>query len=215
MGFAFFMDPENKKMVQALQDESAHALIIGNDVIYPPLQVGGKPYHFNAVQNRFLYALQMYKGNIPKACEFVQKDEEWGTKFIGSRKFREFRNAKIAMMAVRNGDLVDWWWEYGTAGATGYREWSEAYCGLCKEKNVYRQTEVEMARADDMTLHISCKVCLQPIDAVDVQLKKEEFKPTREQVQFWSEIGNRVSPKIERVHHEFSAEKFVFVTEGQ
>jgi hypothetical protein len=78
---------------------------------------------------------------------------------------------------------------------------------LCKEKNLYKTTEIEMARNDDMAIHAMCKVCLQPID---VEYKKEQFVPTREQVQFWQEIGNRVSPKIERVHHQFTSETFIF-----
>lgn len=204
------MDQENKRMVHALQDDSAHALIIGDEVIYPPLQVGGKPFHFNALQNRFLYALQKFNGNISRACDFINQPEEWATKFIASRKFREFRNAKIASMAVRNGDFVDWWWEYGMDGARGFRECYEGTCHLCHENNLFKPSEAEMTRADDMSLHVVCKVCLQPLEVV---YRKEEFKPSREMVQFWSEIGNRVSPKIERVQHEFSSEKFIFVSE--
>lgn len=199
-------------MVEAVQDPDAHALIIGNEVLYPPMQVGGRPFHFNALQNRFLYALQTFNGSIPKACAFVNQPEEWAMKFISSRKFREFRNAKIASMSVRNGDLVDWWWEFGIDGAKGYRECYEGYCALCTQKNIYKPTEVEMTRADDMSLHVACKACLQPIE---VEHKKEEFKPSREMVQFWSEIGNRVAPKIERVSHEFSSENFVFVQGGK
>lgn len=201
------MDPEIKAMADVLQDENSRAIVVGNEVVFPPWQVGGKPFHFDAYQTRFLYALQKNGGDLEKACRFIQKPMDWANKFIASRKFREFRNAKLSALAVRNGDLVEWWWEYGMDGAKGFRECYEGACHLCHEKNLYRPTEAEITRDDDMKLNVKCKVCLQ---GIDVDLKREEFKPSREQVQFWSELGNRLSPKIERVQHSFSKEIFSF-----
>lgn len=195
-------------MAGALQDDGNRALVIGNEVMFAPLQVGGKAYHFNALQTRFLYALQKHNGDIGSACNFVCQPIEWATKFLSSRKFREFRNSKLAALSVRNGDLLEWWWEYGMDGAKGFRECYEGFCLLCKQKNFYQPTEVEMTRDDNMDLHVACKVCLQPVEA---EKKREEFKPSREQVQFWSELGNRLSPKIERVNHTFTSETFVFM----
>lgn len=182
----------------------------GDEVLYAPLQVGGRAFHFNAIQVRFLYALQKENGNILRACEFVGQDISWATKFLQSRKFREFRNVKLANAAVRNGDLVDWWWKMGMDGAKGIRRWFSAPCALCHEENVYEETEAEMYRKDDMSMEFTCKVCMQPVTA---EMHEDAYKPSREQVQFWAEIGNRLVPKVERVQHEFSKERFDFVSE--
>lgn len=186
----------------------AKALVVGNDVFFPPWKVSGQDFHFNYDQTRFMYFLQENHGDIDRACRLIGKPIDWATKFIASRKFREFRNAKIAEASVRNG-LGEWWWEYGVDGAKGYRECYEAHCSLCKGKSLYRVTEAEMTRDDEMGLHFKCKTCLQDVDA---EYKREDVKPTREQVQFWSELGNRLAPKIERVQHSFTDENFVFTS---
>lgn len=204
------MDSETKNMAKELSDPGFKGIVIGDQVIFPPLAVGEKAFHFDYLQIRFLYALQQCGGNMEEAAARVNRPMEWAQKFIGSRKFRAFRNAKLAAMSVRNGDLVEWWWKYGLDGAKGYREWYEGVCHLCHEKSEFEVAEAEMVRRDDMTFDAKCKVCLQEIE---IELKKEGLPRTREQVQFWSELGNRLSPKIERVHHEFSAEKFTFVSE--
>ena len=198
------MDDATKKIVDM---SGGKALIVGDQVIHPPWQVSGQAFHFDALQTRFIYALQQTQGNIDQSCRAVMVNPDWATRFLASQKFREFRNAKLHSMSVRNGDLVEEWWEYGRDGMKGYRERYEGVCTLCKNKNIYRVTEVELTRDDQMQLHPTCKVCLQTIE---IEKIREDFKPTREQVQFWSELGNRLSPKIERVHHEFSAETFVF-----
>lgn len=194
-------------MVHSLEDENSRAIVIGNEVVFPPWQVGGKSFSFDAIQTRFLYALQKNQGSIERACDFVGRDMDWATKFLASRKFREFRNAKLSALSVRNGDLLEWWWKMGLDGAKGSLITYEGFCGTCTEKNVYTEAEAELTRRDDMTLACHCKVCLQPLPVEKVEIP---FKPTREQVQFWQELGNRLSPKIERVQHEFSKETFVF-----
>jgi hypothetical protein len=203
------MDQELKGMVSALEDSANKALIVGNEVLFPPWELGGKVFHFNAVQTRFLYALQTNGGDVEKAALCCGKEVAWAQRFLASRKFKDFRNAKLASMSVRNGDLVEEWWKYGRDGMKGSREHYESVCHMCHEKNEYSVPEVEMTRNDDMKLNVSCKVCLQPVVP---ELKIEIFKPSREQVQFWSELGNRLSPKIERVQHQFSSENFSFVT---
>lgn len=202
------MLPEDKKIAHELYGEAP--IVIGEVVEYRPLQVGGQAFQFDVMQRRFIYALQKYDGDIEKACNFAQRPMEWAQKFLTSRKFREFRNAHLALTRNPN-ELVGWWWEYGLDGAKGYRECYEASCNLCHEINKYRVSEVEATRDDAMKEHVNCKVCLQPVEAA---LVREEFKPSREQVQFWAEIGNRVSPKVERMLHSFSDETFVFQTGG-
>lgn len=197
-------------MVNQLQEPGFKALVIGDQIIFPPMQVGEKAFHFNHVQIGFLYGMQKHRGDIEKAAMSVNKPFEWGQKFIASRKFKAFRNAKLAAMSVQNGDLVNWWWKYGLDGAKGYREWYEGICHLCHEKNEFDVSEIEMCRTDEMTLDVKCKVCLQPME---VEQKKEVLGRSREQVQFWSELGNRLAPKIERIHHEFTSEKFSFVSD--
>lgn len=203
------MDSELKSMVSALEDSANKALIVGNEVLFPPWELGGKVFHFNAIQTRFMYSLQTNGGDVEKAAIGCGKEVAWAQRFLASKKFKEFRNAKLASMAVRNGDLMEWWWKMGLDGAKGKIEWYEGVCHLCHAKNEYSVAEMEMTRNDDMKLCPSCKVCLQPVEA---ELKSEMFKPSREQVQFWSELGNRLSPKIERVQHQFSSENFSFVT---
>lgn len=200
------MDDDKKALLNLAAGDS-RAIRIGDSVLYPPMMVGAKAFQFDPWQNGFLYWLQELKGDMELACRKVGKSLEWGQRFISTRKFREFRNSKITNLAVNNGALLEEWREIGISGMRGYRDWYEGKCDLCHEDNQFSTTDIEVFRNDDMALLVSCKVCFQPITT---EYKKEEFHPTREQVQFWSEIGNRVSPKIERVQHEFSNENFVF-----
>lgn len=205
----YVMNDEQKQLL-ALSAGDSRAIRIGDSVLYPPVMVGGKAFQFDPWQNGFLYALQKSQGDMEAACKFIGKPLEWAQKFVSTRKFREFRNAKLTNAAISNGALFEEWRETGIAGMRGYRQWWSGACALCHEENVFSEMEMEGFRQDDMSLKPSCKVCFQPVAA---ELHKEDFKPSREQVQFWAELGNRVSPKIERVQHEFSSESFIFKTE--
>lgn len=210
MWTAFFMalNEETRQDLAGLEDPGFKALVVGSEVIFPPMQVGERAYHFDHAQISFLYQLQRFRGDVAKAAECVNKSLDWANKFLASRKFRSFRNAKLASMSVRNGDLVEWWWKYGLDGAKGKKEWYEGVCHLCHEKNEFETAEAEMFRNDDMTFAAKCKVCFQ---AIAIERKEIPQTHSREQVQFWSELGNRLAPKIERVQHEFTNEKFTFV----
>lgn len=207
-GFSFMTEDEKDLLNLAAGD--SRAIRIGESVLYPPVMVGGKAFQFDPWQNGFLYALQKSGGDMEKACSFVKKPVEWAQKFVSTRKFREFRAAKLNTLAVTNGALFEEWRELGIAGMRGYREWWEGQCELCHGENVYTTVEMEGFRQDDMTLKPTCKVCFQSVAA---EIHHEAFSPSREQVQFWSEIGARVSPKIERVQHEFTNETMIFQTE--
>lgn len=201
---------DDQKQLLALAAGDARAIRIGDTVLYAPVMVGGKAFQFDPWQNGFLYHLQASHGDLEVACRAIGKSLDWAQKFMTTRKFREFRSAKLANAAVSNGALFEEWRETGIAGMRGYRQWWTGACALCHEENVYNEVELESFRQDDMTLHATCKVCFQPVLS---EYHKEEFKPSREQVQFWSELGARVSPKIERISHEFSSETFQFQTE--
>lgn len=199
---------DDKRELLKLAAGDSRAIRIGDSVLYPPVMVGQKAFHFDPWQNGFLFYLQKHSGDMELACNKIGKPMEWAQKFISTRKFREFRTARINASAISNGALFDEWRETGIAGMRGYRDWYESNCGLCNETNKYSVIEAESFRDENMTMKASCKVCLQPVSGMEY--KKEEYAPTREQVQFWSEIGARVSPKIERISHEFSSENFVF-----
>lgn len=201
---------DDQKALLDLAVGDTRSIRIGDNVLYPPVMVGGRAFQFDAWQNGFLFRLQQYNGDMEKAAHSIGKTVEWAQKFISTRKFREFRNAKLQTMAIRAGNLVDWWWEMGLSGAKGFVEWYQGTCQLCHEENKFTDVEAETFRTDDMAFKAACRVCMQPIT---LEHHKEDFKPSREQVQFWSEIGQRVSPKIERVQHEFSTETFSFQTE--
>lgn len=205
------MDDENKRLIDLAAGDS-RAIRIGDQVLYPPVMVGGRAFQFDAYQNGFLYALQKFAGDMDKACNFIGKPLEWANKFVQTQKFRKFRNAKLANASVKSGDLVDFFWESTIDGAKGYKEWYTAECQICHESNHYGVGEAEAFRNDNMVFEAKCLVCFQP---VTLEYHKEEYKPTREQIQCLQMIGDRVSPKIERISHEFSGETFSFQCEEQ
>lgn len=205
---SIFMDQQTRQMAVDISEGYGKALVVGNDVMFAPWKVGDRPFSFSPDKTRFIWALQKNNGNIELACEFVNKPRDWATKFLSSRKWKEFIAAKLAAMGTQNGDLVSWWWQYGTDGARGFKEGYRATCHLCHGTSDYSVTEAEIVRRDDMSFAANCKTCLQ---SVELAYWKEEFKPTREMVQFWQELGNRLSPKIERVQHEYTKETFVFM----
>lgn len=201
------MEKETFDLAKQL-DEDLKPVKYGDSVIYPPLAVGGRVFHFDAAQIRFLYALQKTQGDVEKSCAMAGTSDEWARKFLSTRKFKEYRNMKLAVSAVRSGELIDWWWQMGLDGAKGMIEWYEGPCALCHEVNRFTLNEAEMFRQDDMSFKASCRICMQP---VEIAKQESPFRVSREQVQFWSELGNRLVPKVERIHHQFSNEKITFV----
>ena len=82
-------------------------------------------------------------------------------------------------------------------------------CGYAGKMNVY---EVEAGRADDMmTVSVDCPACYKPLVVESV---REEFKPSREQVEGWKAIGDRLIPKTERVTHTYENVNIEFASEG-
>ena len=80
-------------------------------------------------------------------------------------------------------------------------------CGFGGQFNSY---EVEASRDDDMVMHVECQACYKPVVPM---LKAEAVAVTREQMEAWKEIGSRILPNVERVHHQFEKSEFVFESE--
>ena len=158
----------------------------------------------------FLWALQQMKA-VSAAAIAVGKDEPWATKFLQSRKFRSFRNAKILESSIKNGLTIEWWYEFGKNLTEGEKVRWLGNCVTCADVFEFNAYEVEEQRTDDMAVALPCPVCSSPLS-----LKQDvvPFKPTREQVEGWKELGSRLTPKIERVHHQFSNEEIVFENGG-
>jgi hypothetical protein len=199
---------EQKEQAKELETDTARGLVIGDRTYFAPINADGRPFYFNALQTRFLYFLQKFEGNTQKACKAVEQTPEWAAKFFSTRKWREYRNHLLATSSVRNGSIRNWWWNYAMDGAKGFKEWYEANCPLCNEHHEFSVPEAEMFRNDDMKFEAQCRLCQNPMP---IEYKSEEFHPTREQVQFFSEIGARIEPKVERRIHELSDETYVFV----
>lgn len=201
---------ENKSLREIgkeLQAECGTGFWIGNEMHFPPMLVNGRYFSFKPRQTMFLYLMKKYNGSVEKAATMVGWDKATVDKFFSSRKWRQYRERLLAKAATRNGDLVEEWWNFVVDGMRGYRERYEGVCGLCHEEYSLEPSRVEMYRDDDMKINFECETCKSEVTLQHVQ---QEFKPSREQVQLSSELGSRVEPKRERVHHTFSEETYVF-----
>jgi hypothetical protein len=187
-----------------------NALVLGNLVFYPALFAGDKPFVFSPVQNSFLQSLQKLK-NIHAAALNVGKDDAWAESFIRSKKFVTFRNQVLQATSLRNGVTLDWWYGFGRDVAQGYKKTFENDCKKCNQRSEWTEYELESLRDDDMQIKAMCPICFDPTDVKEI---REKFEPTREQVVVWQEFGNRLIPKIERVHHQFEKSEIVFESEG-
>jgi len=201
------MQKSLREVGKELQTECGKAFWIGGDIHFAPMHLNGHYFSFKPDQTMFLHFLKKYEGSIEKASFAVGWSMEDVGKFFSTRKWRQYKEMLLAKFATRNGDLVDFWWDFMLDGARGYVERYEGACDLCKQD--YKLSPAQAAQYQDENLDskFSCMICKQP---VALALTKEEFKPSREQVQCASEIGQRVEPKRERVHHTFSDETYVF-----
>lgn len=186
--------------------ESTNALTIGGEQYAVGLAAGGKLFVFTPSQHNFLLNLTNMK-NVAASALSVGKDEEWGIKFLRSRKFVTYRNLRLQEISIRNGMTVDSWYLFAKWLMEGKKESWGAVCDVCQFKNEWDGYTVEEARKDDMTVLLECHGCYKPLEPVKTE---EPFKPSREQVEGWKEIGSRIIPKIERIHHQFSNEEIIF-----
>lgn len=197
-------------LFKEIQPEScAKGFRIGNTVYMAPVNVNGRYFSFKPSQICFLYALTKSNGSIESACNAAGWTREKADKFFTTRKWREYREHLIASASTK--DLRSFWWEFMENGAKGFRETYKGACTICHQDYDLPPQVVEFYRNDDMQINFTCRVCTNPID---LAYEREEFKPTREQVQCAAEIGARVEPKREHVSHSFSDETFIFETKG-
>lgn len=190
--------------------ENSTALIIGGEVKTVGMSVGGRMFVFTPTQMQFLLALQRMKESTAAALS-VGKDEAWGKTFLSSKKFRQYIHSKMEEFSVKNGLTVDWWYRFGKELSAGFREWYVVQCSYCRYTGEMPVYELECYRNDDMTLEVPCPACYKKTEPV---YKKEPFTPTREQVEGWKELGARLIPKVERVHHQFEKTEIIFEANG-
>lgn len=186
--------------------DGLQALVVGSDVFYPSFLADGKIFHFKNIQNQFMIAHQKTR-SVEMAALSVGKDEEWAKKFLSSAKFKKFVYSKMAQFSAQNGMTVEWWYAFGKQLTDGYVDHYEYACSFCQFSGEINTYEAETYRDDDLQLRFSCQSCFK---ATDAKLVHREFKPTREQVEGWKELGSRIIPKIERVHHQYENTEILF-----
>jgi len=189
--------------------ENSTALTIGGEVKVVGLAVSGKLFVFSPVQMQFLLSLQRLKEPTAAALA-VGKDEAWGQGFLRSRKFRQYLHCKMDEFSVKNGLTVEWWHQFGKWAAEGYKESYQIACAFCTYSGVMSTYEAESFRSDEMQLEIPCPACFKP---VHFEHTKEPFLPNREQMEAWKALGDRLIPKVERVHHQFENVNISFESE--
>lgn len=195
---------------QDLKAQDPNALVIGDKVFVQGLSAGGKLFVFTRHQMQFLLALQKLKS--PEAAAIsVNQTEDWAKKFLSSRKFKSYVANKMQEFSVKNGMTVEWWMQFGKWLADGKKTYFEGVCAYCADAVQFSPYEAEVFRQDDMTFAAECPLCFKPILLKEIT---EPFHPTREMVEGWKEVGSRILPKVERVHHEFSKEEFTFEAAG-
>lgn len=191
--------------------ENSTALIIGGEVKTIGLAVAGKLFVFSPPQMQFLLNLQKLK-NTTAAAMSVDKSEEWAQAFLKSRKFRSYISHKMEEFSVKNGLTVEWWYQFGKNVADGFREYYSARCSYCQYAGTMNTYEVESYRGDEMELDVPCPACFK---AVGLELIHDRFTPTREQVVAWQDLGSRLIPKVDRVHHSFENTEIIFENTNQ
>lgn len=191
--------------------ENSTALIVGGEIKTVGFFVAGKLFVFTSSQTQFLLNLQKLK-NTTAAALSVDKDDAWGKAFLASRKFKDYIACKMQEFSVKNGLTVEWWYQFGKWLTEGKKEFYEVSCTHCDFSSKSTQYEIETCRDDDGAVVMSCPVCF---GAVKANAVTEAFRPTREMVEGWKELGARLIPKIERVHNTFENVEISFEsTEG-
>ena len=190
---------------RSLSSDSVKALILGNQIFIAPVMAGGRPFVFTRDQAYFLMALQNMK-NIHAAAVSVGKDEAWADKFLSCKKFVAFRNWKLEESRAKNGITIDYLMQYMEWTMEGKKKWYEATC-QCGFVDEWSIAQAERCRDDDMNFVAQCEICYRPMV---LKYMEDKFEPTREQNEMWKEAAARLWPKVERVHHQFSSEEFVF-----
>lgn len=191
--------------------DNSLSLMIGGEEKAVALSVCGKLFVFSPIQNNFLIALQKMR-NINAASLAVGKDESWGNKFLKSRKFNDYVNAKLKEYSVKCGLTPEYLVHWGKEAMEGKREWYEGECQACQYFNTFNTYEYAESQDDELQSNMTCKRCYSPMDVV---YKEEPFKPTREQMEAYKELKATIIPKVERTHHTFENTEIIFQSEGE
>lgn len=186
--------------------DNSTSLSIGGEELSIGFQVGDKMYAFTPRQTHFLINLQKLK-NVAAASLSVDKPEEWGKKFLDCAKFKRYVLAKLNQFSDKNSLTIDWWYQFGKWAAEGKKDLFRVACAGCSYTETMLPYEIESTRQDDMTLAVPCPRCTK---VMAVEEASEPFRPTREQIVAWQDLGSRLIPKIERVHHQFENSEIVF-----
>jgi hypothetical protein len=197
---------DSKELGRDLKSDATHALVIGTKVFVSALSADGKPFVFTRDQMEFFLALQKMKAVEPAAIS-IGKDTDWANRFLSSKKFKAFVSAKMQELSLKNGITLEWWYQFGKILSEGKRTYYGGHCDTCQKDVEFTEYEAEAFRSDDMVIEAKCTNCETPLT---IQKKTEAFKPTREQVEGWKELGSRIIPKVERVNHEFERTEIAF-----
>lgn len=184
------------------------ALVIGNRAYVQGLGASGRLFVFNREQIQFLWALQKMKEPTAAALS-INRDQQWADKFLKSRKFQAYVAHKMEELSVKNGLTIDWWYEFGKQLTEGKKTHWNLNCPNCGEVRKLLTYEMESLRSDDMEVKVSCTCGAD----MKCECVTQDFKPTREQVEGWKELGSRLIPKIERVHHQYENIEISFESE--
>jgi hypothetical protein len=193
-----------------MNDNNALSLVIGGETKAVAHSVNGKLFVFQPVQNTFLLNLQKMR-NVCAAALATGKDEEWGHKFLHSKKFNQFLAEKLQEYSVKCGMTAEYLIQWGKDAMEGKRVWYEGACS-CGYVSTFNAYEFAAGQDDECESQMACRRCFLPLS---VTYNQEEFKPTREQMEAYKELKSTVIPKIERVHHTFTNEEIVFASEEE
>jgi hypothetical protein len=199
---------EMKDMAKDLDaNAGVKGLEVGDDLYYAPLVAGGRPFHFKPDQRKFVYLL-LKSRDLKTVCAEVGWSEEKAQRFFRCRKWLEYKELLKVREFVDKGRIKSEWWEFIVDGMRGYKERWMGVCELCHEEYVLPPSIAEQYRDDNMQMVFECRMCKSP---VKLEHLKEEFRPSREQVQCAAEAGARVEPKVERKINEFSTDTIAFM----
>lgn len=187
------------------------AIVIGKEMVFAPVSAGRQSYWFSSTQVQFLLAHQRLK-NVDAAALEVGKDSDWAKRFLASKKWRAFRDAKLELARAQNGITLDRLMQFNEWTLAGKRTWYDAKCEVCKLTEEWSVTQAEMTRNDEMAFEAKCDGCFGPMTLTQ---REEKFEPTREQVVVWQEDLARIWPKVERIAHQFEKSTFEFVSGGE
>jgi len=185
---------------------------VNGKYLMPSVRVAGQYVSFREDQLRFMHKLTQNPSDIAAAEKAAGWEKGHSQKFFKTERWARYVEKIMALQSVQNGDIKSEWWGFMLDGMQGKKERYLGQCAACQKKYDLHAAVAESYRTDAGDLEMACRQCG---GAVALERKEEIFKPSREQVACAVEVGARVEPKAERIHHSFSEEKFSFVLDGE